>query len=134
MEILLEPSSNKLLLVPDVVNVESSLTKPSKDLSKTFRPDAPIIEDWTSNSEDEYEIVSVPKQKEPTFVQTSKHVKTPRESVKPGNPQQALKDKGVIDNGCSRHMTGNISYLLDFESFNEGYVAFGRNPKGGKIL
>nr|GEX45568.1 hypothetical protein [Tanacetum cinerariifolium] len=24
-----------------------------------------------------------------------------------GNPQQALKDKGVIDSGCSRHMTGN---------------------------
>nr|GFB13120.1 hypothetical protein [Tanacetum cinerariifolium] len=26
-----------------------------------------------------------------------------------GNPQQALKDKGVIDSGCSRHMTGNMS-------------------------
>ncbi|GJT05752.1 hypothetical protein Tco_0840214 [Tanacetum coccineum] len=23
-----------------------------------------------------------------------------------GNPQQDLKDKGVIDSGCSRHMTG----------------------------
>nr|GEZ85648.1 hypothetical protein [Tanacetum cinerariifolium] len=36
-----------------------------------------------------------------------------------GNLQQALKDKSVIDSGCSRHMTG--------------YVAFGGNPKGGKI-
>nr|GFB23963.1 hypothetical protein [Tanacetum cinerariifolium] len=42
-----------------------------------------------------------------------------------GNPQQALKDKGVIDNGCSRHMTGNMSYLSDFEELNGGYVAFG---------
>nr|GFA29932.1 ribonuclease H-like domain-containing protein [Tanacetum cinerariifolium] len=50
-----------------------------------------------------------------------------------GNLQQALKDKGVIDSGCSRHMTGNISFLLDFEEFNRGYVAFGGNPKGGKI-
>nr|GEX83519.1 ribonuclease H-like domain-containing protein [Tanacetum cinerariifolium] len=50
-----------------------------------------------------------------------------------GNPQQALKDKGVIDSGCSRHMTGNISYLFDFEEINGGYVAFGGNPKGGKI-
>nr|GFA93592.1 ribonuclease H-like domain-containing protein [Tanacetum cinerariifolium] len=50
-----------------------------------------------------------------------------------GNPQQALKDKGVIDSGCSRHMTGNISYLSDFEELNGGYVAFGGNPKGGKI-
>nr|GEW28038.1 retrovirus-related Pol polyprotein from transposon TNT 1-94 [Tanacetum cinerariifolium] len=50
-----------------------------------------------------------------------------------GNPEQALMDKGVIDNGCSRYMTGNISFLSDFEEFNRGYVAFRRNPKGGKI-
>nr|GFA22994.1 hypothetical protein [Tanacetum cinerariifolium] len=50
-----------------------------------------------------------------------------------GNPQQALKDKGVIDNGCSRHMTGNMSYFSDSEELNGGYVAFGGNPKGGKI-
>nr|GEU72906.1 hypothetical protein [Tanacetum cinerariifolium] len=49
------------------------------------------------------------------------------------NPQHALKDKGVIDSGCSRHMTWNISYLSDFEEINGGYVAFGGNPKGGKI-
>nr|GEU31223.1 hypothetical protein [Tanacetum cinerariifolium] len=50
-----------------------------------------------------------------------------------GNPQQALKDKCVIDSGCSRNMTGNISYLSDFEEINREYVAFGGNPKGGKI-
>nr|GEX53152.1 hypothetical protein [Tanacetum cinerariifolium] len=50
-----------------------------------------------------------------------------------GNPQYALKDKGVIDSGCSRHMTGNMSYLSDFKELNGGYVAFGGNPKGGKI-
>nr|GEX02340.1 putative ribonuclease H-like domain-containing protein [Tanacetum cinerariifolium] len=50
-----------------------------------------------------------------------------------GNPQHALKDKGVIDNGCSRHMTGNMSCLFDFEELNGGYIAFGGNPKGGKI-
>nr|GEW19015.1 ribonuclease H-like domain-containing protein [Tanacetum cinerariifolium] len=50
-----------------------------------------------------------------------------------GNPQHALKDKGVIDSGCSRHMTGNMSYLSDFEELNGGYVAFEGNPKGGKI-
>nr|GEV27625.1 hypothetical protein [Tanacetum cinerariifolium] len=51
-----------------------------------------------------------------------------------GNLQYALKDKGVIDSGCSRHMTGNMSYLSDFQELNGGYVAFGGNPKGGKIL
>nr|GEZ81527.1 hypothetical protein [Tanacetum cinerariifolium] len=50
-----------------------------------------------------------------------------------GNPQYALKDKGVIVSGCSRHMTGNMSYLSDFEELNGGYVSFGGNPKGGKI-
>nr|GEY20366.1 ribonuclease H-like domain-containing protein [Tanacetum cinerariifolium] len=50
-----------------------------------------------------------------------------------GNPQYALKDKGVIDSGCSRHMTGNMSYLSVFEELNGGYVAFGGNPNGGKI-
>nr|GEV67010.1 ribonuclease H-like domain-containing protein [Tanacetum cinerariifolium] len=50
-----------------------------------------------------------------------------------GNPQYALKDKGVIDSGCSKHMIGNMSYLSDFEELNGGYVAFGGNPKGGKI-
>nr|GEU55594.1 retrovirus-related Pol polyprotein from transposon TNT 1-94 [Tanacetum cinerariifolium] len=43
------------------------------------------------------------------------------------------RSKGVIDSGCSRHMTGNMSYLSDFEELNGGYVAFGSNPKGGKI-
>ncbi|GJY85030.1 ribonuclease H-like domain-containing protein [Tanacetum coccineum] len=50
-----------------------------------------------------------------------------------GNPQQDLQEKGVIDSGCSRHMTGNMSYLTDFEEIDGGYVAFGGNPKGGKI-
>nr|GEX93510.1 hypothetical protein [Tanacetum cinerariifolium] len=50
-----------------------------------------------------------------------------------GNPHHALKDKGVIDSGCSRHMTGNMSYLTEFKEINGGYVAFGGNPKGGKI-
>nr|GEV14318.1 hypothetical protein [Tanacetum cinerariifolium] len=47
-----------------------------------------------------------------------------------GNPQHGLKDKGVIDIGCSRHITGNISYLSDFKEINRGYVAFDGNPKG----
>nr|GEV19164.1 ribonuclease H-like domain, reverse transcriptase, RNA-dependent DNA polymerase [Tanacetum cinerariifolium] len=41
-----------------------------------------------------------------------------------GNLQQDLKDKGVIDNGCSRHMIGNRSYLTDYEEIDRGFVAF----------
>nr|GEW30282.1 uncharacterized mitochondrial protein AtMg00810-like [Tanacetum cinerariifolium] len=50
-----------------------------------------------------------------------------------GNPQHALKDKGVIDSGCLRHMIGNMSYLSNFEELNGGYVSFRGNPKGGKF-
>nr|GEZ90667.1 hypothetical protein [Tanacetum cinerariifolium] len=49
-----------------------------------------------------------------------------------GNPQQALKDKGVIDSVCSRHMTGNISYLSDFEEINGGYLHLVGIQKVGK--
>nr|GEV73786.1 putative reverse transcriptase, RNA-dependent DNA polymerase [Tanacetum cinerariifolium] len=52
---------------------------------------------------------------------------------KKGNPQHDLKDKGVIDSGCSRHITGNMSYLSNFEELNGRYVSFGGNPMGGKI-
>ncbi|GJY30575.1 ribonuclease H-like domain-containing protein, partial [Tanacetum coccineum] len=44
--------------------------------------DAPIIEEWVLDDEEE-----------------------------DGNPQMDLQDQGVIDSGCSRHMTGNMSYL-----------------------
>nr|GEW28560.1 putative ribonuclease H-like domain-containing protein [Tanacetum cinerariifolium] len=52
---------------------------------------------------------------------------------KPVYVTAARPDKGVIDSGCSRHMTGNMSYLSDFQELNGGYVAFRGNPKGGKI-
>ncbi|GJZ50886.1 ribonuclease H-like domain-containing protein [Tanacetum coccineum] len=46
---------------------------------------------------------------------------------------RSKSDKGVIDSGCSRHMTRNMSYLTNYEEIDGGYVAFGGNPKGGKI-
>nr|GEX68261.1 ribonuclease H-like domain-containing protein [Tanacetum cinerariifolium] len=39
-----------------------------------------------------------------------------------------------VDSGCSRHMTGNMSYLSNFKEFDEGYVTFGRGAKRGRIL
>ncbi|GJX79530.1 putative ribonuclease H-like domain-containing protein [Tanacetum coccineum] len=48
-----------------------------------------------------------------------------------GHPQN--EDQGYVDSGCSRHMTGNMSYLLDFKELDGGYVTFGGGAKGGKI-
>nr|GFA53317.1 ribonuclease H-like domain-containing protein [Tanacetum cinerariifolium] len=53
--------------------------------------------------------------------------------AKTSNPQLELQEKGVIDSGCSRHMTGNMSYLSEYEEIDGGYVAFGGDLKGGKI-
>ncbi|GJU35902.1 putative ribonuclease H-like domain-containing protein [Tanacetum coccineum] len=41
------------------------------------------------------------------------------------DPQRALKNKGIIDSGCSRHMTSNKAYLVDYQDYNGGLVAFG---------
>nr|GFC57784.1 ribonuclease H-like domain-containing protein [Tanacetum cinerariifolium] len=38
---------------------------------------------------------------------------------------KALKDKGIVDSGCSRHMTGNKAHLADYQELKGGFVAFG---------
>ncbi|GJV75397.1 putative reverse transcriptase domain-containing protein [Tanacetum coccineum] len=43
------------------------------------------------------------------------------------DPQQTLKGKGIVDSGCSRHMTGNKAYLVDYQEFKGGSVVFGGN-------
>ncbi|GJV94988.1 ribonuclease H-like domain-containing protein [Tanacetum coccineum] len=48
-----------------------------------------------------------------------------------GKPQH--DDRGFVDSGCSRHMTGNIAYLSNFKEFDRGYVAFRGGAYGGRI-
>nr|GEW71702.1 putative ribonuclease H-like domain-containing protein [Tanacetum cinerariifolium] len=64
----------------------------------------------------------------PTVIKTNK-VETVRKPS--GNSQNIIDDKGYWDSSCSRHMTGNISYLSDYEPYNGGYVSFRQG--GGKI-
>nr|GEX44947.1 hypothetical protein [Tanacetum cinerariifolium] len=152
------PMHDRYKSVPNVLNVEPSTTKPTKALSQSNRPSAPLIKDWVSDSEDESEAEHPTKtknlRKDIPKSRGHKHswnkkacfvCKNVNHLIKdcdyyekkmvqnPGNTQQALKDKCVIDSGFSRHMTGNISYLSNFEAINGGYVAFGGIPKGGKI-
>nr|GEZ47166.1 hypothetical protein [Tanacetum cinerariifolium] len=77
-----------------------------------------------------------------TARQSSSRAATPVSAVRPintaaskplGAPQDALKDQRYFDSGCSRHMTGSISYLIDFKEHDQGYVTFGGGAKGGKI-
>nr|GEX97915.1 retrotransposon protein, putative, Ty1-copia subclass [Tanacetum cinerariifolium] len=61
--------------------VQLNTSKPVQDLSHTNRPTAPIIEDWVSDSEDEYETIAL--QIVPSFVQSTEQVKPPRHSIQP---------------------------------------------------
>ncbi|GJR97700.1 ribonuclease H-like domain-containing protein [Tanacetum coccineum] len=36
----------------------------------------------------------------------------------------------VVDSGCSSQRTDNKAYLLDYEDYNRGFMAFGSEPKG----
>nr|GEV80036.1 hypothetical protein [Tanacetum cinerariifolium] len=57
--------------------------------------------------------------------------KSSSSSENKGISQNNIDDKGYWDSGCSRHMTGNISYLSDYEPYDGGYVSFRQG--GGKI-
>nr|GEW98177.1 ribonuclease H-like domain-containing protein [Tanacetum cinerariifolium] len=43
------------------------------------------------------------------------------------------KDQWIFNSGCSRHMTGNKSFLTEYQEIDGGFVAFGGSPKRGKI-
>ncbi|GKD38582.1 hypothetical protein Tco_1258789, partial [Tanacetum coccineum] len=46
---------------------------------------------------------------------------------------KADSSQEIFDSGCSRHMTGNKSFLIDYQEIDGRFVAFGGSPKGGKI-
>nr|GEV96557.1 hypothetical protein [Tanacetum cinerariifolium] len=55
LDLVFNDAPNASETVANVFNVESSTNKPSKDMFKTNTSDAPIIEDWIYDSEDETE-------------------------------------------------------------------------------
>nr|GEX94524.1 ribonuclease H-like domain-containing protein [Tanacetum cinerariifolium] len=89
---------------------ELSPTKLEQALSHTNRPTTPIIEDWVSDSEDEFETKA--PQIIPSFVQSSEQVKSPRHSIqhvetsisaatpKPASPKSASSGKRRNRKAC----------------------------------
>ncbi|GJT78107.1 ribonuclease H-like domain-containing protein [Tanacetum coccineum] len=53
---------------------------------------------------------------------------------KRGNPQQALKNKGIFDSGCSRHMTANKPFLADYQGIDYDKVPDEFNGKAHFLL
>ncbi|GJS66655.1 putative ribonuclease H-like domain-containing protein [Tanacetum coccineum] len=146
--------------VVETSEAKDSADKP-KVVRKKFG--ALLIKDWILDSEDEAELMPKIEKKTRVNTVKDKNVNAARPKVvvsavrpkavlnsvkrnrvnavkasacyvwKP-KTKQDLQEKGVIDSGCLRHMTGNMSYLTDFKEIDGGYVAFGGNPKGGKII
>ncbi|GKA95893.1 hypothetical protein Tco_0817988 [Tanacetum coccineum] len=116
--------------------------------------DAPIIEEYESDSEDEY-VSTLKEQETPSFANQQKRMarkaelnngwnnvqrvnkqnqfvpsvvltrtgKIPVSTARASStknlldyPHRALKNKGIVDSGCSRHMTGNKAYLAEFHA------------------
>nr|GEX32146.1 ribonuclease H-like domain-containing protein [Tanacetum cinerariifolium] len=50
-----------------------------------------------------------------------------------GHLQKEQEDQGYVDSGCSRHMTGNMSYLTNFMEYDGGYVTFRGGENSGRI-
>ncbi|GKB74274.1 hypothetical protein Tco_0935686, partial [Tanacetum coccineum] len=92
----------------------------------------PLKHDLSFSSLDEF--VNEPIVSEPTVKKPVVETSEAKDSAdKPKVVMMNNWEKGVIDSRCSRHMARNMSYLTDFKEIDGGYVAFGGNPKGGKI-
>nr|GEU68088.1 ribonuclease H-like domain-containing protein [Tanacetum cinerariifolium] len=100
--------------------------------------DAPLVKEMVSDDKLEKKTV-IPTVTKIEFVRPKQQEKPVRILVKyaelyksQGNQQK--EDQGYVDSECSRHMTGNMSYLSDFKEFDGGYVTFGEEPKEEKLL
>ncbi|GJV85354.1 putative ribonuclease H-like domain-containing protein [Tanacetum coccineum] len=76
---------------------------------------APIIKEYESDSDDEHVSLPSKEQETPGFANTIKH----------DYPQRALKNKGIVYSGCSRHMTRNKAYLAEYHDYNGDPITFG---------
>ncbi|GJW47521.1 hypothetical protein Tco_0079167 [Tanacetum coccineum] len=92
-------------------------------MKQNFPLKSPIIEDW--NSDDESEVEFIPNVENKTVRPSTEKIKFVKSAREMSNPQQKeYKEKGVIDSGCSRHMTGNKCYLTKYEDYDGGFVSF----------
>nr|GEX92310.1 ribonuclease H-like domain-containing protein [Tanacetum cinerariifolium] len=67
----------------------------------------------------------LPLRPQQVIIGESKEILGTKSSTTIDEPHKALKDKGIVDSGCSRHMTGNKAYLVGYQKFKGCSVAFG---------
>ncbi|GJV66887.1 putative ribonuclease H-like domain-containing protein [Tanacetum coccineum] len=111
------PNVDKETVFP--VNKKVEFTKPKnheKPVKKSVRPRAVNTARFYSGQVNVVRVKGVNAVKSSTYWGKSQH-----------------DDKGFVDSGCSRHMTGNIAYLSNFKEFDRVYVAFGGGAYSGRI-
>ncbi|GJV89740.1 putative ribonuclease H-like domain-containing protein [Tanacetum coccineum] len=107
-------AAKKVNTVKPIVNN----ARPKADFHKTLSPfRKPFNRTTTLRTNFSYQKVNTAKEN------TVSDVGGKRETA--DYPQRALQNKGIVDSGCSRHMTGNKAYLAEYQDFNGGPVAFG---------
>ncbi|GKB04612.1 hypothetical protein Tco_0832755, partial [Tanacetum coccineum] len=134
--------------------VEKPTVKTNEPKTARKEDGAPIIEEWVSKSkeEDAPKIKTVKMFNKPcfakiNFVKSTKQVKSPRNTSVDKNRQNTPSPRGIRETGTNKcnkraipnrdlkdkevlqwmleHMTGNRSYLTDYEEIDKGFVAFG---------
>ncbi|GKA45762.1 putative ribonuclease H-like domain-containing protein [Tanacetum coccineum] len=135
-------------------SVPSAATSEVKtSVSKPKSVNEPLMEDWISDSENENETKSKSGQRKPSnakveFVKSYEHVKSPRDFnhlIKDCDfYEKKMVEKPVWNNARAVLMKSGFKTLNtarqklfevagNYEEIDGGFVAFGGNPKGGKI-
>ncbi|GJT37907.1 retrovirus-related pol polyprotein from transposon TNT 1-94 [Tanacetum coccineum] len=104
------------VIIKNISEVVKGKREQNRSLALKVKKESSDEDSSTSNSEDEEYAMAVRDFKK-FFKRRGRFVRQPHDERK-----WMLKD-----------MTGNMSYLTVYEEIDEGYVAFGGNPKGGKI-
>ncbi|GKF94241.1 hypothetical protein Tco_0283941, partial [Tanacetum coccineum] len=115
------------------LTVKKPIHKNTTFKNSNFNQRVNTVEDKNVNTAKLKAVVNAARPKAVVNVVTRNNVNAVKASACWGNPQIDLQDQGVIDSGYSRHMTWIMSYFTNYKEIDGGYVAFGGNPKGGKI-
>nr|GEW98805.1 hypothetical protein [Tanacetum cinerariifolium] len=129
--------SKPITSVHETETSTSKTIKESMEKPKTIRPSAPIIKDWEFDSDDDCEIRLSIEQNKPSHAKINlvKSDENTRKSVIEQHTYNQAENLGKwnFDSGCSWHMMGNKSFLINYQEIDEGSVAFGGSPKGGGL-
>ncbi|GJY46530.1 hypothetical protein Tco_0435593, partial [Tanacetum coccineum] len=107
---------------------EPTLNEPKVVNQPKVRSNAPIIEEYESDIEDEHVSQPTKEQKQPSFASTNKQVKTPRETVKnqfthSKNPTVDKKGLGYGFTARACFVYGSLSHLIRYCDFHEKRMA-----------